>query len=246
MKANWLLLVCFALLCLFLVIAGVPLLAQQSGSQHSTAGTHRAKQATVLEQRCRVLLDQLEKETEPIVGRSVEELSGLEMNLRECITDASSRSLRQESLTIYQVVRDAREYAILVDAEDAHDAELKKQHEVELKKQHDEFLEVARFTAALYKENEQRKAEELNLIGALGEEARSYRTMYNLAEEAINLAGRALNGSPGLSLPVFVERPAPQVIRVETPAVPKSLHCTSNTNDLILGGSTTWTSCWSW
>jgi hypothetical protein len=240
--------------CLFVTIGTVPLLAQQSRLQDSTTGAHIAKQTTQLqvqkiERRCRALLEplgvtaQLAENTAYLEGRSPEELSALEMNLRECVTDAFDRHMRQQAFEAHQLVRDEQDLRVLVDTT-MEAQEANKARETELKKEHDNFLDAAKFAAAIYKENEQRKHEELNLLAFIGAESRRYRDLYNLAEEILGWSKTLIDRPPAVSLPVFVAVPTPQVIRVESPSVPEALHCTSNTTDLALGGSMTWTNCW--
>jgi hypothetical protein len=120
---------------------------------------------------------------------------------------------------------------------------LLQQDKQELEKQRASFAEVANFAVALYKQNEQYKEEWTKVLVAYGDLWDRYQELYKVADDAVHLAEKALYRSPGLSLPVFVNVPTPQVIRVEARAVPRSLYCTANTVDMSLGGSTTWTDC---
>ena len=97
---------------------------------------------------------------------------------------------------------------------------------------------------ALYKENEQRKEQNATVTNDLLKTL-PYRVQCG-ASRPLDLATR-LSEAPAMSLPGYVYTPPPQVIRIETPAVPRALHCMANTTGAPLlpqGASTTWVDCW--
>lgn len=249
-------------------IVSVPLLAQQSGlptterassktPEHAVAAAGRADKFDLqdLQQRCAELLRPIEgfkhmhtferrAEADKIwdslfASKSDVDLNRAEIEFRDCVVELPQLALRRDAFQAYRAIVDEQESRRV--------AEAQVQDAGELKKQHDDFLEAAKFAAALYKENEQRKEQNAKLVAVANDLLEPYRTAYNLAHEAVNLVEQSISGTSGLSLPPFVYTPPPQIIRIETPAVPRALHCMANTTSAPLlpqGSSTTWVNCW--
>jgi hypothetical protein len=53
---------------------------------------------------------------------------------------------------------------------------------------------------AIYKENERRKEENLNLLVAFNEESRRYHDLYNKVQEVLNVAGQLLTSNVDLPI----------------------------------------------
>jgi hypothetical protein len=259
MKTSRAMLFCLALGCLLLA-STVPLQAQQprpSQGQRVPPPSPVPKQAMAstaqsLEQRCREFLapaDELRSRfalTSDNALAADNELASTVQRARQCVELANAR-LRRAAFVAYELVRDEQDARASRDSEavftsmfDAKQEDHEK-HEAELKKQRADFAEVANFAVTLFKQREQYHEEEFKVLRAYVELGDRYQELYKVADDAIHLAEKALYRSPGLSLPVFVNAPPPQVIRVETPAVPRSLHCSANTMPSPAAGLPTWT-----
>lgn len=271
MNAKRFLLIRFVLLCLVLPMP-LPLLAQRP-SPHNTQQEvdsiqkpDAARVAQNLKPRCDEFLKPLraapqgdffkdakafnrrEEAQEKLSLRfekySDEDLQNAEFRVMDCVTDLPDRRSRRDAFDAYILIVREQESRVVKAKDDNYSrlAELAAGRGEEVKKEHNNFLEAAKFAAALWKENEQYQQQESRLLLAIREERKDFEAMYQLAEKAINLAGQA-----GPSLPAFVYTPPPQVIRAETPAVPRALHCSANTTTAPLlpqGTSTTWVNCW--
>lgn len=173
-----------------------------------------------------------------------DELDSAVKRARECVTLPNAR-IRLAAFDAYGVLLDEQwvrtsrfvdtTWGKLMAEQKEKQQEEREKYEAELNKQRADFAEVANFAATLYKQREQYHDEEFKVLRAYVELQDRYRETYELAVEAINLAGNRL------SLPAFVSVPAPQVIRIETPPIPRSLHCTSNTMPQLAPGLSTWT-----
>jgi hypothetical protein len=166
----------------------------------------------------------------------------------DCAINLPNPLSRRDAFQAYRALMDEQDLRLRRETDafwgKAMEQEQQKQQAMidEINKQKDEtnkakaaFADAANFAIVLFKEYQQYKEayeEETRFYDNLKER---YHQTYDIAVEAINLAGNRL------SLPTFVSAPAPQVIRVETPAVPRSLHCTANTMPPAVPGAATWT-----
>lgn len=260
MKANWVLLICFVPFCLVLAIA-VPLSAQQPAppiGRPVPPPSPAPKQVTPrparsLERRCREFLASAEQLRSRFALAADNELTSTGERTRRCV-ELPEANLRRAAFDAYRLLRDEQEARMMRDSNAfsdhlfeqiiEKDEQIEKQRaekDEEIEKQRANFAEVARFAAVLYLQSRQYEEERGKLLRSYGELWDRYRATYALAGEVINLAKQALNLSPGLSLPVFVNVSAPQVIRVQAPAVPRSLYCTANTMPPPAAGLPTWT-----
>ena len=176
--------------------------------------------------------------------KSDEELLAAETEFRDCVVEPPSLALRRDAFQAYlllweNLMHQEKEKLLATTSAAFGDVIDKQKNEID--KQKADFAEVANFAEALYKEKELYLDGEIKCFRAYMDLQDRYRATHNLAEEALHLAEKSLNRSVGLSLPVFLNAPAPQVIRIETPAVPRSLYCTSSTMPPAAPGLETWT-----
>ena len=263
---KMILLIYYALGCLVLAVA-VPLSAQQKGpptGQRVPPTSPVPKQATPspahsLGRRCgeflaSPLLSPLLVPEErrmstieqifPFQAAQDDELVSDIALVRRCIELPSIR-VRQAAFDAYGMLLDEQNIRTLraIDASWGRvldeEKEKQKAQQVEIEKQRADFTEVANFAAALEKQKQEYLSGAVKCIVDYVELQDRYRAAYSLADEAIHLAQEVTRTR--LSLPAFVNEPAPQVIRVEAPAVPRSLHCTANTMPPPAPGLATWT-----
>ena len=180
-------------------------------------------------------------------AKSDEELSIAESGLMDCVVELPSLALRRDAFQAYfslkfeQDARLSRADAEVQKLKDEEEAEELASVKSKLSDAQASFAEAANFAVALYKEKELYLDGEIKCFRAYMDLQDRYSDTHNLAEKAIHLAEKALDRSPGLSLPPLLSAPAPQVIRIETPAVPRSLYCTSSTTPPAAPGLETWT-----
>ncbi len=260
MRAKKFSLVFSVLVCLLPTVC-VPLSAQQPGppiSQRVTtappgAEARNSTPAQKLARQCREFLASEEKLQSRFEVTTDDELASIAKRAMRC-GELPDVSLLRAAFVAYRIVRDEQEARASRDSERVFTSmadmqqEDREKHKAQIEKQRADFAEVANFAAALYKEKELYLDGEVKCFRAYMDLQDRYSATYNLAENAIHLAEKSLDRSVGLSLPVFLNVPAPQVIRVEPPPVPRSLYCTtSSTPNLslspMLSTSTTWTNC---
>ena len=253
MKANRVLLFCFVRGCLLLAISA-PLSAQQPGPPAGQRVTPPppAKKITLPsvespERRCREFLPSVEELRSRFQTAQEDDLTSALERAKKCVESSNIR-VRHAAFDAYVLLRDEKEnrglqhvidiWVKTVDDNSKATASMIESDAEQEQKLRADFAETANFAVTLYKQREQYREELLSEYRAYDKLKELYRETYELAVEAINLAG---NRSRGVSLPAFVNEPAPQVIRIETPEVPRSLHCTANTMPSAAPGLSTWT-----
>ncbi len=270
MKTKMILRIYYALACLVIAV-GIPLSAQQLApptGQRVPPTSPAPKQATAspaqsLERRCREFLAPAEELHARFAAGAVfsstsidssvidervrldDELASALKRARECVVNLPNTRLRLAALDAYELLLDEQATRVSHFIDAIHDEQMDDQKgkqqalKDELNKQRADFSEVANFATKLEKQKQEYLVGFVHLARDYVELQDRYRAAYNLADEAIHLAQEVTRTR--LSLPVFVNTPAPQVIRVETPAVPRSLHCTANTMPPPAAGLPTWT-----
>jgi hypothetical protein len=264
MKGKKLLLVILVFLCLS-PTNSVRLSAQQQGlarNEQVPVSPSTPKQTSSPKSQdqargCREFLASANELRSRFAAATDTELGATEKRAKGCIELPSVR-IRQAAFDAYAFMRDEEENRELRHASDSYWSMVEHNNKViasmieseveQDQKQRADFAEVANFAAALYKEKELYLDGEVKCSRAYMDLQDRYSATYNLAQDAIHIAEKSLNRSAGLSLPVFLNAPAPQVIRVETPSVPRSLHCTTNSTpnpslSPLLSTSTAWTDC---
>jgi hypothetical protein len=87
------------------------------------------------------------------------------------------------------------------------------------KREHEQFLKAAKFSAELFRQNEQRREGNEKLVAILNEQQARYRTLYGLAQQAINLADTAIRNSPTSSAPLlqYYDFQPPPITIIQSP-----------------------------
>lgn len=174
------------------------------------------------------------------VLQSDELLGFLQFEYAKCVTELTNVSLRRDAFRAYealraeQVLRATRE----TDASWGRAME-KEQLTVQtmvdaINKRKADFAEAANFAVELFKQVQQYKE-------AYEDEMHAYDRLSQLNKEVLDLAEKIGYESRGPSWEALVNPPKPQIIRIETPAVPRSLYCTSSTMPPAAPGLETWT-----
>ena len=169
-----------------------------------------------------------------------------ETDFRDCVVEPPSLAVRRDALQAYIAIRDQQNvrqslsYAEmsgkLKDKEEEEEFALNelKRTESKLSDAQASFAEAANFAVALYKQRQEYKE-------AYEGEMRAYDRLSDLTDQVLALAKQAVYRSSGPSWEALVNPPKPQTIRIETPAVPRSLYCTSSTMPPAAPGLETWT-----
>ena len=245
MKATRVLLFCFVLGCLLLAITH-PLSAQQPKSPAPKPKVSVALSAqSILQAACR---NYFFKSTDELRSKfhaaQDSELDATITLAKQCVLESTKPALRSVGFRAYEVLRDEQEnrglqhvidiWTKTVDDQSKVMASMIERDAEQEQKLRADFAEAANFAAALFKQTQQYKQ-------AYQDEMRSYDKLKELYRETYELAIEAVKVARAPSLPSFVNVPAPQVIRIETPPVPRSLHCTANTMPPPAPGLSTWT-----
>jgi hypothetical protein len=192
------------------------------------------KDAAAFERR-----QQAEKElSSRFAAESEEQLLDDWLQLESCVTDLPNRHSRHDAMDALVLLIEQEEERGLAWYRSTKSLDEEKKElehrEAQLKKQQEDFSEVANFAVALFKQNQQYKQ-------AYEDEMRAYDRLSDLTDQVLSLAKQAVYRSPGFSWETWVNPPKPQIIRIEMPTVPRSLHCTSNTMPPAVPGLATWT-----
>jgi len=252
-----------------LLIWPIQLAAQNSGPPVATrVAPNAVKQAAAassrdVQQRCGELLKPIEglKHLRTVARRaeadkiwdsffeanSDAELIDAEIELRDCLVEPPSLALRRDALQAYLALRDEQDmrqtrstdktWGEVMDQEKEKEQALmaeinKKQSSLDDAKA--AFAEAANFAVTLYKQRQQYEE-------AYVDEVRAYGRLSDLTDQVLTLAKQAVYRSSGPSWETLVNPPKPQIIRIETPAVPRSLYCRSSTTPPAAPVLATWT-----
>lgn len=270
MRAKKVLLVFLALLCLLPTVT-VALFAQQPDSPAiKRASTAKQTGAALdpyspleVQRHCRELLKPIEglkhirntferrARADKIwdsffEAKSDAELIAAETEFRDCLVEPPSVALRRDALQAYLALRDAQNVRLSLssaeasgelDQEKAEELALVNELKIKQSKLSDaqaSFAEAANFAVTLYKQRQEYKE-------AYEGEVRAYDRLSDLTDQVLALAKQAVYRSSGPSWEALVNPPKPQIIRIETPAVPRSLYCSSSTMPPAAPGLETWT-----
>lgn len=270
MQGKKVLLVFSALLCLLPMVAA-SLFAQQPDSPATKRASPTKQTGAALEpdahrvlreaqQHCRELLKPIEglkhlrgfeqrAEADKIwdsffAAKSEAELASAEIEFRDCVVELPNVAIRRDAFQAYRAIIDYHELDRELSARsEVEEQEQKKQQALvdEINKKQSKlsdaqasFAEAANFAVTLYKQREEYKE-------AYEGEVRAYGRLSDLTDQVLALAKQVVNRPSGPSWEALVNPPKPQIIRIETPAVPRALYCASSTMPPAAPGLETWT-----